>query len=117
MASSLAKRAQSMRSRFQQRERDLVGSSIGVATGLVTGAMERRGTLPISVVGLPSKLGLGIVAVGASTMVRGRMGHALRRTGDALLTCYAYNAGKTGSAVAGWEDYVSGDEEDLQPAE
>lgn len=115
MASSLAKRAQATRMRFQQREKDLVGSSISVATGLVTGAMERKGTLPVSVMGLPSKLGLGIVALGASTLVRGKMGNALRRSGDGLLTCYAYNAGKTGSVVAGWDDFVSGD--DMEEAE
>jgi hypothetical protein len=108
---------QSTRARFQQRERDLVGSSVSVATGLVTGAMERKGTLPISVVGLPSKLGLGIVGLAASVAVRGKMGHAIRRVSDGLLTCYAYNAGKTGSVVAGWDDFVSGDEEDMELAE
>jgi hypothetical protein len=112
MASTLAQRATARVQRAKQREKDLVGSSIQVGTGLITGAMERKGTLPIAVLGMPSKLGLGIVGLGASTLIRGKMAHALRRVSDGLLTCYAYNAGKTGSVVAGFDDFVGGDEDD-----
>lgn len=112
MASKLATRAANMRNRFAMRERDLVGSSVGVATGLVTGALEKNGALPISVLGLPSKLGLGILGLTAAAFVGGKFGHVVRRTSDAMLTCYAYNAGKTGAVIAGYDDFVGADDDD-----
>jgi hypothetical protein len=112
MASKLAVRTAAVRARYKERERDVVGSAVGVTTGLTIGAMENKGALPISVLGLPTKLGLGILGLGVSMFAPGRFGHVIRRAADASLTCYGYNAGRTGAVVAGMDDFVSGDDDD-----
>lgn len=82
---------------------------IGVAGGAL-GFLEKRGTLPISVANMPTKLMLGI----AGSLVEANTSGASRRIAGAIadtsLAIYGYQAAKTGALIAG---EVVGEDDEL----
>jgi len=107
MASHLAQRAAAIRQRYAGRAAAVEGTAIEVGSGLIIGSLERGGKLPVSVMGLPSKLGLGIGAMLIGAYATGATGRVARHVGDAFLTCYAYAAGKSGAIIAGTSDFLA----------
>lgn len=106
MASQLAVRTAAVRARFAKRQADMLGLATGIGAGLTIGTLERNGKLPVSVLGLPSKLGLGIIGLAAGAYLSGKTGETAREVGKSCLTCYAYAAGKSGAMIAGLTDFV-----------
>jgi hypothetical protein len=112
MASKLAQRAQSIRARYQARASKIEGTAIEVGSGLMIGSLENAGKLPPTVLGMPSKLGLGLILEGVGAYASGSIARMAHHAGTAFLTCYAYAAGKTGQIVAGTDDFFDDDEDE-----
>lgn len=106
MASQLAVRTAAVRARFARKQAEMVGLATSVGTGLTLGTLERNGRLPVSVLGLPSKLGLGLIGLAAGAYLSGKTGDTAREVGGACLTAYAYAAGKSGALIAGLQDFI-----------
>lgn len=71
------------------------------AVGAAMGFLEKRGTLPIAVMNIPTKLAIGI----AGSLLEANSSGAARRMAGAAADCalavYGYQAAKTGALVAG----------------
>lgn len=100
---SIALAAQRTRlvAKSQSVERTLMMS----AAGLAVGAAEKAGKLPVSVMGMPSKLGLGIIGHLVAMNTGGTTQRIARNIGDTCLAVYGYAAGRAGAVVAGEDDY------------
>lgn len=115
MSSKLEKARSSMtnlRRRIEGREPIRAASAFGA--GAIVGTLERRGTLPITVVGLPVKplLALGGYTI-AMQSAQGRNMHAIfAGAGDGLAGAYGYAAGKAGTLIAGGDDEQLMDEDE-----
>jgi len=111
MAASLARRLDSVRKRARVQAETAERRMIIGASGAALGFLEKRGTLPIAVANIPTKLALGI---GASLLEANSSGSTRRLAGalaDTALAVYGYQAGKTGGLIAGGE-YVGDDDDD-----
>lgn len=107
MASNLAKRLEATKRRARVTA-ETAERRIAIALGSsAIGFLERNNTLPIEVGGIPTKLGLGILA----TLVEANTSGATRRlsgaVADASFAIYGYQATKTQNLIAG--DYVGED--------
>lgn len=104
---ALATRLQNLQRRAaissQQIERRLAISA--AAAGL--GYLESRGTLPVSVVNMPTKLVLGLGLAAAETQFSGSSRRLISAAADAAIAVYMHDAAKSRSFIAG-EDYVGG---------
>jgi hypothetical protein len=107
-SAALAQRIQNLRQRTkiqsEQVERRL---AIAGAAGLI-GFLESRGTLPISVANVPTKLALGVGAAIAETQFTGSSRRLIGALADAALAVYVHDAAKNKTFIAG-EDYVGGE--------
>jgi hypothetical protein len=109
MAASLARRLdtyrRNQRTKAETAERRLIVGAVGAAVGF----LEKRGTLPIAIANVPSKLAIGV----AATLLEANSSGSTRRLAgalaDASLAIYGYAAGRAGGLIAG-EEYVGGDE-------
>lgn len=77
--------------------------------GIVLGAAEGAGKLPVAIAGIPSKLALGVAGHIIGATASGGMGRLARNIGDACLTCYSYAAGKSKSVIAGYDEDLDAD--------
>ncbi len=110
MANAL-ERARHAMSRMRQRTRQLepVTAFGAFSGGATAGVLERQGMLPTSLGGMPVKpaiAGLLLLTAGSGTV-----GAVVRGAGYGVLGAYGYNAGKSGTLIAGEEGGV-GDAED-----
>lgn len=97
---SLAARARSIKAKAEDIEITVMAGAASAGIGF----LEARGTLPVSVFGLPTKLAL---AIGTGLAAANSSGSARRLARSAMLgaVCsYAYAGGKSGSFVAGDEN-------------
>ena len=85
------------------------------ASGAALGFLEKRGSLPIAVANIPTKLALGI----GLSLLEANSGGATRRLAGAAADCalaiYGYQAAKTGALIAGEMvagEFVAGDDGD-----
>jgi hypothetical protein len=82
------------------------------AVGALIGFLEKRGTIPLSVANIPTKLALGI----AGSLLEANSSGSTRRlagaAADTALAIYGYQVAKTGAMIAGGE-MVAGDEDEL----
>jgi hypothetical protein len=108
-ASSLAKRLEHTRRKAkvaaESAERRIViaGSAAGI------GFLEKRSTIPVAVMGIPTKLAIGIVATLAEANTSGATRRMSGALADAALAIYGYQATKTMSFIAGDDDAVGDD--------
>jgi hypothetical protein len=107
--SSLAKRLETVRRQSKvaahtaERRMVIAGSAAGL------GFLEQRDALPVEIIGIPTKLGIGILA---SILEANSSGATRRMSGalaDASLAVYGYQAVKSKSFIAGDDDYVGED--------
>lgn len=104
-SAALAQRLNNLRQRAQvqsqQVERRL---AIAGAAGAI-GFLESRGTLPISVANVPTKLALGVVAALAEPQFSGSSRRLIGALADASLAIYVHDAAKNRTFIAG-DEYV-----------
>jgi hypothetical protein len=70
------------------------------------GFLEKRDSLPMTVIGIPTKLGLGIAATILEATSSGAMRRMSGAIADASFAIYGYAAAKSGNFIAGEGDYV-----------
>lgn len=80
------------------------------AAAAIIGFLEKESKLPVGVMGVPTKLALGLGLTLAQMNTRGTTARLLGAAADASFACYAYAASKAGAFVAG-DDDVAGDDE------
>jgi hypothetical protein len=91
----------------QAAERRLVVGGLGAAMGF----LEGRGTLPVEILNVPSKLAIGLIATFGEANTSGTTRRMLGALADTSLAVYGYQAAKTKNFIAG-EEYVGADDED-----
>lgn len=79
------------------------------AAAAILGFLEKENKLPVGMLGMPTKLVLGIGLTLAQLNTRGTTSRLLGAGADATFACYAYAASKAGAFVAG--DDIGGDDE------
>lgn len=115
MASALERaRVSTSRLRARVANASPIRTLSAFAAGALVGALEARGILPASVLGLPLKpvIGAGLHLLASNAPVGSTMNSVAGGAGDGTLGAYGYAAGKGGTLIAG-DDYV-GDSEDSQ---
>jgi hypothetical protein len=89
---------------------ELVERRVGIALGGAgLGWAERKSFYPLSVLGLPSKLAIGVGAMLIEANSSGPIRRMMGALADSSLAVYSYQAIKTESFIAGddvGEDYV-----------
>ena len=115
MASTALEKARqhtsSLRKRFAGQAPIRAVSAFG--GGALVGTLERLGTVPATVMGLPTKplLATAMYAFASGQSASGTAAAVAQGMGDGLLGAYGYAAGKGGTLIAG-DDEVQGDAED-----
>lgn len=108
--SSLARRLEHTRRRARaaaetaERRMVIAGSAAGI------GFLEKKSFVPVSIAGIPTKLGLGILATLGEANTSGASRRMLGAIADASLAIYGYQAVKTASFIAGDDDDSVGEE-------
>lgn len=74
------------------------------AVGATYGYLERRGTIPVAVGNIPSKLVAGVVLSIAETQLSGAARRLCGAGADGMFALYGYAAGKAGGFIAGGDD-------------
>lgn len=107
-ASALSTRLANLQRRHQvasqQIERRL---ALSAAAGGI-GFLESRGTLPVAMFNMPTKLLIGLGAAAAETQFTGSTRRLVGALADAALAVYMHQAAKSRAFIAG-EDYVGED--------
>lgn len=107
MSSKLEKARASMgrlRSRVKQAEPVRALSAVGA--GAAVGALERKGTLPTTMAGVPAKplIAAGLHFVASRSSVGGATHSVLAGAANGIEGAYGYAAGKAGTLIAGEDE-------------
>lgn len=89
-----------VRAQAEVAERRLAIGAIAAGVGF----LEKRGTIPVSVGNIPTKLAAGIVLSIIETQAHGSARRLASAGADTLLAIYGYAAGKQGAFIAGDAD-------------
>jgi len=89
------------RASFKARQESWERKAVGVVASATAGYAEQAGVLPIEVMGVPSKLALGIITGLIAANASGTIGRMANATSESLMSIYAFEAAKTRSWVAG----------------
>jgi len=84
---------------------------VGLAlAGATLGNLERRGTIPITIMGLPSKPMIAVAAGLVEANSGGMMQRVAGIIADATIAVYFYKVGHGGSFIAGMEEVGQDDD-------
>lgn len=105
---SIAHRMSAVRARAHQgAEKIERGATIGLVSFLI-GVAEKKGALPITIAGVPSKPLLAALGYLAAANVKGAGKRVALASADSFVAIYSYDAAKAGSFIAGEMREISG---------